>query len=57
MYTAKYLWLTSSFFYQALEDRVTVIQAAQLSFVDRDTPSQDLIYNITVPLLPEHGKY
>ncbi|XP_078258376.1 extracellular matrix organizing protein FRAS1 isoform X5 [Rhinoraja longicauda] len=39
----------------ALEDRVTVIQAAQLSFVDRDTPSQDLIYNITVPLLPEHG--
>ncbi|XP_038647741.1 extracellular matrix protein FRAS1 [Scyliorhinus canicula] len=37
----------------ALEDRVTVIRAAQLSFVDRDTPSQDLIFNITVPLLSE----
>ncbi|XP_069782867.1 extracellular matrix organizing protein FRAS1 [Narcine bancroftii] len=37
------------------EDRVTVIQTSQLSFVDGDTPSQDLIYNIRVPLLPEHG--
>ncbi|XP_062899606.1 extracellular matrix protein FRAS1 isoform X1 [Mobula hypostoma] len=39
----------------ALEDRVTIIQTTQLSFVDKDTPSQDLIYNITVPLLPDHG--
>uniref|UniRef100_A0A4W3I1G5 Fraser extracellular matrix complex subunit 1 n=1 Tax=Callorhinchus milii TaxID=7868 RepID=A0A4W3I1G5_CALMI len=39
----------------ALEDRVTVIQATQLSFLDRHTPSQDLIYNITAPLAPEHG--
>ncbi|XP_059502133.1 extracellular matrix protein FRAS1 isoform X2 [Stegostoma tigrinum] len=39
----------------ALEDWVTVIQATQLSFVDGDTPSQDLVYNITVPLPPEYG--
>ncbi|KAL2092359.1 hypothetical protein ACEWY4_012157 [Coilia grayii] len=39
----------------ALEDRVTVITPTSLSFVDLETPSDKLIYNITKPLAPGHG--
>uniref|UniRef100_A0AAV2MQE8 Uncharacterized protein n=1 Tax=Knipowitschia caucasica TaxID=637954 RepID=A0AAV2MQE8_KNICA len=39
----------------ALEDRVTEITAAALSFVDSETPSDKLIYNITKPLPLGHG--
>ncbi|KAJ0067384.1 hypothetical protein NL108_003229, partial [Boleophthalmus pectinirostris] len=38
----------------ALEDRVTEITPAALSFVDSETPSDKLIYNITKPLPAEH---
>ncbi|XP_031426498.1 extracellular matrix protein FRAS1 [Clupea harengus] len=39
----------------ALEDRVTLITPTALSFVDSETPSDKLIYNITKPLAPGHG--
>ncbi|XP_048099370.1 extracellular matrix protein FRAS1 [Alosa alosa] len=39
----------------AQEDRVTVITPTVLSFVDSETPSDKLIYNITKPLAPSHG--
>ncbi|XP_072289092.1 extracellular matrix organizing protein FRAS1, partial [Eucyclogobius newberryi] len=39
----------------ALEDRVTEITPDALSFVDSETPSDKLIYNITKPLPPGHG--
>ncbi|XP_071779938.2 extracellular matrix organizing protein FRAS1 [Centroberyx gerrardi] len=38
----------------ALEDRVTEITPAALSFIDSETPSEKLIYNITKPL--PHGQ-
>ncbi|KAM3867993.1 extracellular matrix organizing protein FRAS1 [Diretmus argenteus] len=38
----------------ALEDRVTPITLSALSFVDTETPSKELIYNITKPL--PHGQ-
>ncbi|KAF7657675.1 hypothetical protein LDENG_00023850, partial [Lucifuga dentata] len=38
----------------ALEDRVTEITPSALSFVDSETPSEKLIYNITKPL--PHGQ-
>uniref|UniRef100_A0AAY4BT87 VWFC domain-containing protein n=1 Tax=Denticeps clupeoides TaxID=299321 RepID=A0AAY4BT87_9TELE len=39
----------------ALEDRVTVITPSALSFVDDETPSDKIIYNITKPLPQGHG--
>ncbi|KAK7933746.1 hypothetical protein WMY93_004642 [Mugilogobius chulae] len=39
----------------ALEDRVTEITPAALSFVDSETPSDKLIYNITKALPAGHG--
>ncbi|KAF7205299.1 extracellular matrix organizing protein FRAS1 isoform X2 [Nothobranchius furzeri] len=39
----------------ALEDRVTEITPSALSFVDSETPSEKLSYNITKPLLPGQG--
>ncbi|KAK2838085.1 hypothetical protein Q5P01_015297 [Channa striata] len=39
----------------ALEDRVTEITPSALSFVDSETPSEKLIYNITKPLAPGQG--
>uniref|UniRef100_A0A672YI55 VWFC domain-containing protein n=1 Tax=Sphaeramia orbicularis TaxID=375764 RepID=A0A672YI55_9TELE len=39
----------------ALEDRVTEITPAALSFIDTETPSEKLIYNITKPLPPGQG--
>ncbi|XP_046872768.1 extracellular matrix protein FRAS1 isoform X2 [Hypomesus transpacificus] len=39
----------------ALEDHVTVITPAALSFLDTDSPSEKLLYNITKPLTPSHG--
>uniref|UniRef100_A0A3Q3MY85 Fraser extracellular matrix complex subunit 1 n=1 Tax=Mastacembelus armatus TaxID=205130 RepID=A0A3Q3MY85_9TELE len=39
----------------ALEDRVTEITPSALSFIDSETPSEKLIYNITKPLPPGQG--
>ncbi|XP_034152338.1 extracellular matrix protein FRAS1 isoform X3 [Esox lucius] len=39
----------------ALEDRVTVLTSSALSFVDSETPSEKLVYNITKPLPQGHG--
>ncbi|XP_037832589.1 extracellular matrix protein FRAS1 isoform X2 [Kryptolebias marmoratus] len=39
----------------ALEDRVTEITPSALSFIDSETPSEKLVYNITKPLLPGQG--
>ncbi|KAA8592453.1 hypothetical protein FQN60_017908, partial [Etheostoma spectabile] len=39
----------------ALEDRVTEISPSALSFIDSETPSEKLIYNITKPLLQGQG--
>ncbi|XP_010788510.1 extracellular matrix protein FRAS1-like, partial [Notothenia coriiceps] len=39
----------------ALEDRVTEITPSALSFVDSETPSEKLIYNITKPLPQGQG--
>ncbi|XP_069025425.1 extracellular matrix organizing protein FRAS1 isoform X2 [Embiotoca jacksoni] len=39
----------------ALEDRVTEVTPSALSFVDSETPSEKLIYNITKPLPPGQG--
>uniref|UniRef100_A0A4W6CQ63 Fraser extracellular matrix complex subunit 1 n=1 Tax=Lates calcarifer TaxID=8187 RepID=A0A4W6CQ63_LATCA len=39
----------------ALEDRVTEITPSALSFVDSETPSEKLVYNITKPLPPGQG--
>ncbi|XP_029574000.1 extracellular matrix organizing protein FRAS1 [Salmo trutta] len=39
----------------ALEDRVTVLTPTALSFVDFETPSEKLVYNITKPLPQEQG--
>ncbi|XP_023676521.2 extracellular matrix organizing protein FRAS1 isoform X1 [Paramormyrops kingsleyae] len=39
----------------ALEDRTTVITPSALSFVDIETPSENLVYDITVPLTQEQG--
>uniref|UniRef100_A0A8C6YA37 VWFC domain-containing protein n=1 Tax=Naja naja TaxID=35670 RepID=A0A8C6YA37_NAJNA len=45
----------SSFHMTALEDRVTPIQPHQLSFVNSQTPSEEITYNLTVPLPPNQG--
>ncbi|KAG7220426.1 hypothetical protein INR49_003292 [Caranx melampygus] len=39
----------------ALEDRVTEITPTALSFIDSETPSEKLVFNITKPLLPGQG--
>ncbi|XP_041084402.1 extracellular matrix organizing protein FRAS1-like isoform X2 [Polyodon spathula] len=39
----------------ALEDRITVIKPAALSFVDTETPSEKLVYNVTKPLAQGQG--
>ncbi|CAB1322441.1 unnamed protein product, partial [Coregonus sp. 'balchen'] len=39
----------------ALEDRVTVVTPTALSFVDSETPSEKLFYNITKPLPQGQG--
>lgn len=41
--------------FQALEDEVTEITSAALSFIDSDSPSEKIIYNITKPLPPGQG--
>ncbi|XP_035235651.1 extracellular matrix protein FRAS1 isoform X1 [Anguilla anguilla] len=39
----------------ALEDSITVITPSALSFMDSETPSEKLVYNITKPLAPGQG--
>ncbi|XP_045081657.1 extracellular matrix organizing protein FRAS1-like isoform X2 [Coregonus clupeaformis] len=39
----------------ALEDHVTVLTSTALSFVDSETPSEKLVYNITKPLPQGQG--
>ena len=41
---------------QALEDRVTDITPSALSFIDSETPSEKLIFNITKALPPGQGQ-
>ncbi|XP_025024783.1 extracellular matrix protein FRAS1 isoform X2 [Python bivittatus] len=45
----------SSFHMTALEDRVTPIQPHHLSFINSQIPSEEIIYNVTVPLPPDQG--
>ncbi|KAM7021681.1 LOW QUALITY PROTEIN: extracellular matrix organizing protein FRAS1 [Passerculus sandwichensis] len=53
---APQLSLGSSLHMAVLEDRVTVIEPHHLSFVDPEVPSEKILYNVTVPLLPGQGK-
>ncbi|KAM9330542.1 extracellular matrix organizing protein FRAS1 [Gastrophryne carolinensis] len=39
----------------AIEDRTTVIGSHYLSFVDAESPSEKIVYNVTVPLQPHEG--
>ncbi|XP_077332215.1 extracellular matrix organizing protein FRAS1 [Lithobates pipiens] len=39
----------------ALEDRMTVIGSHYLSFVDAESPSEKIVYNVTVPLQSHEG--
>lgn len=51
-------WCSWSYvFIEVLEDRVTVIEPHHLSFVDPEIPSEKILYNVTVPLLPGQGKW
>ncbi|XP_016153247.1 PREDICTED: extracellular matrix protein FRAS1 [Ficedula albicollis] len=52
---APQLSLGSSLHMAVLEDRVTVIEPHHLSFVDPEIPSERILYNVTVPLLPGQG--
>ncbi|XP_064918597.1 extracellular matrix organizing protein FRAS1 isoform X3 [Columba livia] len=45
----------SSLHVAVLEDRVTVIEPHHLSFVDPEVPSEKILFNVTVPLLPGQG--
>ncbi|MEE6460302.1 hypothetical protein FKM82_000916 [Ascaphus truei] len=45
----------SSLHMTALEDRLTVIGSRYLSFVDTESPSEKIVYNVTVPLQPNEG--
>ncbi|XP_075060088.1 extracellular matrix organizing protein FRAS1 [Mixophyes fleayi] len=45
----------SSLHMTALEDRMTVIGSHYLSFVDSESPSEKIFYNVTVPLQPHEG--
>lgn len=54
-----FLWPWCSWFnifIEVLEDRVTVIEPHHLSFVDPEIPSEKILFNVTVPLLPGQGK-
>ncbi|KFP28080.1 Extracellular matrix protein FRAS1, partial [Colius striatus] len=53
---APQLSLGSSLHMAVLEDRVTVIEPHHLSFVDPEIPSEKILFNVTVPLLPGQGK-
>ncbi|KAM6269950.1 LOW QUALITY PROTEIN: extracellular matrix organizing protein FRAS1 [Porphyrio hochstetteri] len=52
---APQLSLGSSLHMAVLEDRVTVIEPHHLSFVDPETPSEKILFNVTVPLPPGQG--
>ncbi|XP_027744997.1 extracellular matrix protein FRAS1 [Empidonax traillii] len=52
---APQLSLGSSLHMAVLEDRVTVIEPHHLSFVDPEVPSEKILFNVTVPLLPGQG--
>uniref|UniRef100_A0A803XZT8 Calx-beta domain-containing protein n=1 Tax=Meleagris gallopavo TaxID=9103 RepID=A0A803XZT8_MELGA len=52
---APQLSLGSSLHMAVLEDRVTVIEPHHLSFVDPEIPSEKILFNVTVPLLPGQG--
>ncbi|KAM4706664.1 extracellular matrix organizing protein FRAS1 [Discoglossus pictus] len=45
----------SSLHMTAFEDRLTVIGSHYLSFVDAESPSEKIVYNLTVPLQPNEG--
>ncbi|OCT97312.1 hypothetical protein XELAEV_18009537mg [Xenopus laevis] len=45
----------SSLHMTAFEDRLTVIGSHYLSFVDAESPSEKIVYNVTVPLRPNEG--
>ncbi|XP_025062352.1 extracellular matrix protein FRAS1 isoform X12 [Alligator sinensis] len=49
------LSLGSSLHMTALEDRVTVIEPHHLSFVDPESPSEKIVFNVTVPVSPNQG--
>ncbi|XP_061439271.1 extracellular matrix organizing protein FRAS1 isoform X3 [Rhineura floridana] len=49
------LSLGSSFHMTALEDRVTPIEPHHLSFVSSESPSEKVVFNVTVPLPPNQG--
>nr|XP_056711523.1 LOW QUALITY PROTEIN: extracellular matrix organizing protein FRAS1 [Euleptes europaea] len=49
------LSLGSSLHMTALEDRVTTLEPFHLSFVDSESPSEKLVFNVTVPLPPNQG--
>ncbi|XP_053559271.1 LOW QUALITY PROTEIN: extracellular matrix organizing protein FRAS1 [Bombina bombina] len=46
----------SSLHMTAFEDRLTVIGSHYLSFVDSESPSEKIVYNVTVPLQPNEGR-
>ncbi|KAJ7327207.1 hypothetical protein JRQ81_016966, partial [Phrynocephalus forsythii] len=48
--------LGSSFHMTALDDRVTPIEPHHLSFVNSESPMEEIVYNVTVPLAPNQGK-
>lgn len=48
--------VSSLYFFQALEDRVTTIEPFHLSFVDSESPTEKIVFNVTVPLPPNQGK-
>ncbi|XP_065453534.1 extracellular matrix organizing protein FRAS1 isoform X1 [Chrysemys picta bellii] len=52
---APQLSLGSSLHMTALEDRVTVIEPHHLSFVDSESPSGKIMFNVTVSLQPNQG--
>ncbi|XP_053108034.1 extracellular matrix organizing protein FRAS1 isoform X2 [Hemicordylus capensis] len=49
------LSLGSSLHMTALEDRVTPIEPHHLSFIDSESPSGKVVFNVTVPLPPNQG--
>uniref|UniRef100_A0ABM5GKG1 Extracellular matrix organizing protein FRAS1 n=1 Tax=Pogona vitticeps TaxID=103695 RepID=A0ABM5GKG1_9SAUR len=47
--------LRSSFHMTALDDRVTPIEPHHLSFINSESPEEEIVYNVTVPLTPNQG--
>ncbi|XP_029456255.1 extracellular matrix protein FRAS1 isoform X2 [Rhinatrema bivittatum] len=45
----------SSLHMTALEDRLSVIKPDHLSFVDLENPSEEVAFNVTIPLQPKQG--